>query len=466
MTKTLFAPVVAPEKLNAQYNMVRTDAAREPARRMIDDVFSTFEDKDGNFVQQFQTDGFNSRFFELYLHAYFERSGYMRDESFSAPDFIVSRNGVRVAVEATTSNPSSSPNIAEHGREISELSDVEVPDYVNNEIPIRLGSPLRSKLDKRYWEKSQCEGCPFVIAIQAFHDENALVFSSAALTRFLYGIEYAPVWSDEGDVRVRVASVPEHVLGSKTLSPGLFRSDPAWRHVSAILFTNNGALGKFSRMGYQTGLGCEGIKMQRFGWRYNAEPQAMDPSFFAYDMACPPFVETWGEGLDVLHNPVAEIPLPPDFFVDATQVHERDGKIYSEGCSWKETISSKTVSAYFGDALGHAREILAPFPFDIEVGAVSRAEFDEISGRQGSPLGIREEGWFADKTRSFLGVLVPDLSDSTWGWVVLARDSLGRFRCIKSGADLAERGIACEHVQQAIIGLLNQPQRIFPQDDC
>ena len=37
---------------------------------MLADIAATFNDKDGNFVKDFQTAGFDARIWELYLHAY------------------------------------------------------------------------------------------------------------------------------------------------------------------------------------------------------------------------------------------------------------------------------------------------------------------------------------------------------------------------------------------------------------
>ena len=75
---------------------------------MLEDVYQTFPDPDGNFVEQFQTTGFDARFFELYLYAYFSRSGYEVYRSHPKPDFLVKRQTEAIAVEATTVNPSTS----------------------------------------------------------------------------------------------------------------------------------------------------------------------------------------------------------------------------------------------------------------------------------------------------------------------------------------------------------------------
>ncbi len=100
--KTLFEPIVAQEKLHPVFERLRTWAGGEPARWMLDDVYQSFEDPEGNFLEQFQTTGFDARYFELYLFAYFSRSGFTVKRTHQNPDFLVSRDGVTVAVEATT----------------------------------------------------------------------------------------------------------------------------------------------------------------------------------------------------------------------------------------------------------------------------------------------------------------------------------------------------------------------------
>jgi hypothetical protein len=80
---------------------------------MMNEVWATFDDADGNFVEQFQTTGFDARTFELYLGAYFRRSGFTVDRSFARPDFIIERDGNRAAVEVTTSNRARSFDLEE-----------------------------------------------------------------------------------------------------------------------------------------------------------------------------------------------------------------------------------------------------------------------------------------------------------------------------------------------------------------
>src|SRR3546814_15734503 len=63
------------------------------------------EDADGNFIEQFQTTGFDPRLWELYLFATFNELGYARDSAVAVPDFILTGLPGRLAIEANTANP-------------------------------------------------------------------------------------------------------------------------------------------------------------------------------------------------------------------------------------------------------------------------------------------------------------------------------------------------------------------------
>ena len=59
-------------------------------------------DPNGNFVDDYQADGFHSRLFELACFAYLEEAGMNLDRTHEAPDFLASRGGTRIAIEAST----------------------------------------------------------------------------------------------------------------------------------------------------------------------------------------------------------------------------------------------------------------------------------------------------------------------------------------------------------------------------
>jgi hypothetical protein len=136
---SLFEPVLPTAKLHPSYQTILAAPASAPARAMIDTIFGEMPDPDGHFVREFQTNGFDARLFELYLYAYFSRSGYAVDRSHHRPDFLIERGGLQVCVEATTAN--ASPNDLGRKTPLDELSSSERRQYSQQELPIRLGAP-------------------------------------------------------------------------------------------------------------------------------------------------------------------------------------------------------------------------------------------------------------------------------------------------------------------------------------
>lgn len=64
----LFTPVVSPEKQHPYFTSLCSDSAFLPARSIINEMMPHYIDIDGNFVEQFQTTGFDARVWELYLN--------------------------------------------------------------------------------------------------------------------------------------------------------------------------------------------------------------------------------------------------------------------------------------------------------------------------------------------------------------------------------------------------------------
>lgn len=101
-----FTPVVKSESLHRGFSILISNRGSSSARGLLGELMHYFEDADGNFVQQFQTTGFNSRIWELYLYALFTELGYAFDHTHAAPDFHCTGLRGEFFVEATTVNPS------------------------------------------------------------------------------------------------------------------------------------------------------------------------------------------------------------------------------------------------------------------------------------------------------------------------------------------------------------------------
>ena len=456
--KDLFEPVVDPQKLNPAFEYMRMSPISEPARLMANEVFQDFPDIDGNFVEQFQTTGFDSRIFELYLYAYLSRSGYGVSREHEQPDFIVTKGGVAIAIEATTVNPTQTEDTIDT-RKVADLTTEELQEKLNNELPIRFGGPLFSKLNKKYWELGQCRGIPIVFAIEAFHEEGSLYFSDSSLRQYLYGLRHYPNWTEDGHLIVKSKEVRDHRWGAKVI-PSNFFKQPDAEHVSAVIFSNSGTCTKFCRMGYQAGYYRGNMRAIRHGTCCDPDPDATKPLEFSYEVDDPSVLESWWQGLMVFHNPHALLPVPRGYFVDAARTYVEDGQVKSDVPRFHPyTSQTRLVRLDRG-------------PFDsaeagkLPIESLLKCEFDALKpARHPATAAIAvEKEWFADRERTLLGALLLDRTDEDWVYVVLGRDQLGTFRWIDGESSIKSRGLARERLVATMQRILESGQKVFPQE--
>lgn len=318
-------------KLHPKFKQIADSNSHIPAKEMMNKFFELMGDQDGNFVQQFQTTGFDARTFELGLFAYLYTSGHKFIETNGYPDFIVSNTKqLEVCIEATTSNPPHENRYKNSIEHIEELSNDELMSKVIDEVPIKMGSPLFSKLKKKYWEKDQCKNKPIVLAIQPFHEAGSLFYSDATLLSYLYGLRHYPTWSEDGKLIINKDNIDSHAYNEKVI-PSNFYGQPHSENISAVIFSNILTIPKFVRMAYQSGQ-RNGIivDINRSGTCYNPDPNAAEPLTFEYSLNNPPYKETWGEGLHVIHNPHAKIPLPKNYFPGLTESYIENNEVVTD----------------------------------------------------------------------------------------------------------------------------------------
>jgi hypothetical protein len=407
MKKDLFKPIVPEKKLGSGFRQLVSNVNMdEPTRNMMNKVFSHFPDSDGNFVEQFQTTGFDARTFELYLYAYFYYSGYEIERNFDRPDFIVQRNGVRVAIEATTTNPTA--GVKSKG-DSQILSGEELDHKLSHELPIKFGSSLFSKLKKGYWELEHCKGIPFVIAIEAFHENGSLRYSSSSLIQYLYGEKDKAYINENGELVIVKEKIHEHKVGDKKISSGFFYQ-PNVENISAILFSNSGTTAKFKRMGYQEGLYTKYMKILRRGFAYDYNPHALSPKYFVYDLD-ERTDESWGEGLVVCLNPNAKYPLPYDFFVDAAQYYMLDDNIVADIVGFHPYNSETfTISSEYERG---------PLPQGVRT--LYKSELDDLISNLPVPPFVTEREWYITLDKNVIGLILFDEIDKTWNYVCLEK---------------------------------------------
>lgn len=303
-----FTPVVPTARLNRDFAVVTSLEGYSPAVELIKPMMRWYEDADGNFVEQFQTTGFDTRLWELYLFAALVEADYVFDRKIAMPDFC-GRNALgELCIEATTINPTRTP-----AGDLVPSPPQDTPEQVEafqrHYMPIRYAGPLTTKLGKKYWEKDHVKGRPLAFAIQDFHAPNSMVMSRTALPIYLYG----QVWGWRKDAEGRLVIVPqrieEHVWGpTKRVQSGFF-SLPDAENVSAVIANASATISKFNRMGVLAGFGSKRVHMVREGTVANPDPNSEVPQVFVHDVNSPDYRETWIEGMDVFHNPNALHPL-------------------------------------------------------------------------------------------------------------------------------------------------------------
>lgn len=320
---------VKKSKLHSQFTELQTSPSFKPARRLLRKIQKNFHDPDGNFVEQFQTSGFDQRTFELFLHEMFRDYGHEIDRNHDRPDFILSRDNLTVAVEAVTASPASNNGVIPYSP-IPESANDNIAKIIRHDLPIRLGSPLYSKLRKRYWELDQVKGKPLVFAIQDFSGPGSLLSTSVALSQYLYGIEHHSEYDASGSLIVGNSDIDIHKNDLKSIPSGFFKQ-PDSEHISAIIFTNTGTIAKFNRMGQEGVAHDSSLIMYRYGTYYRNDPNAILPAPFLYEVnASRSPRETWRQGTIAIHNPSAKYPIPNGWLGTSADMCFCDGNVITK----------------------------------------------------------------------------------------------------------------------------------------
>ncbi|MDB4876963.1 MAG: glycosaminoglycan attachment protein [Gemmatimonadetes bacterium] len=436
---------------------------------MMEEVFAACrEHLDCNFVEQFQTTGFDARLFELFLFAYFKSIGADVERAAERPDYLVCRNGTTVAVEATTANPTQRPGETPKlitGVDLRALVDEDEQARVERsqqELPIRLGSALYSKLNKRYWKLPHVKGRALVLAIQPFYSHDSLLFSSAGIAQYLYGIRQTGRHDEQGKLVIDTAEVEEHQLAEKKI-PSNFFAQPETEHISAVLYTNVAAVSKFTRMGYQAGLHRGNVLVSRRGAAWDPDPNAKEAAQFSYRLDEDPGPEPWGSGVEVFLNPRALHSLPEFFFDDAIQTSLKDGvpvsllKQFVPFVSITQRLTLKLDSlAPVEDRRGH-------------VGTILRREFDAFQPKRppykSGEVPFSEVAWFADAERRLIGTVFRWHGQERYGVAILGPDEAGRWRAIDTAGDVSSLDVAAKVAIARMQQIVGTGETVFPQGD-
>ncbi|MBO6756391.1 MAG: hypothetical protein JJ902_08700 [Roseibium sp.] len=328
--------------LNPIFENLRGTLHSTAARTVLQEIAHWFIDRDGNFVRDFQTTGISARLFELYLFRAFHALDFSVDQSIAVPDFVLKRGDITLYVEATTANPVDT-------MDIDLLAGPTPPPedfwrFIENDMPVIFGSPLYSKLKKKYWEKEPVKGHPFAIAIADFHAPASMIWSHTALSIYLFGISVERSVGPHGEEIALPRPLKIHRRGEKVIQAGFFDL-PDTRHISAILFSNAATKAKFTRMGTLAGFGHPECSVHRKGGLSNPEPGALSAIPFECNIEDGAYEEDWADELEIYHNPNALIPWPGETVIpQATHFRRQtDDELVWRGAPFRVLFSSTKV---------------------------------------------------------------------------------------------------------------------------
>ena len=305
---SLIVPVVPEDLLHPAFRSLISGDGYSPARELIAAMQFYYEDADGNFVEQFQTTGFDARIWELYLFATLTEMGYAIVRQHPAPDFHCVGLAAEFFVEATTVNPSMKGGV------VVEPTPPDDPEehrlYLQEYMPIKYGSALYSKLQKEYWKLPHLQGHPIVFAIQDFHAPGSMAWTGTPLIEYLFGLRHTWRHAD-GRLVIEAGTIDKHSWQGKEIPSGFFHL-PGAENISAVIANPHGTITKFNRMGYLAAFGSRSVTMLRAGTCYSHDPNSAEPKKFAFRVDDPAYSETWCEGMSVFYNPNALRPLSFD----------------------------------------------------------------------------------------------------------------------------------------------------------
>jgi len=301
----LFSISLPEQRLHPLFKML-ADARHLPERHVIESWAEGFSDRDGKFVNEFQTT-FESSFWELYIHACLKEFGASINFSHYAPDFVVEQPEA-FCVEATIAAP------AAGGQSAFGYDAAAVPNdfnAFNAQAAIRIANSISTKLKKyrsSYSNLSHAKDRPFVLAIGAFDRPFAHFASNRPPVAALFGLNY----DEEAAIALGpdATEIPNYVVSGALkqngapVPLGLFLDETA-HEVSAVIYSCLASWGKVRALADNP----DAMSIYR---TLHPSPQGIIPEIRVAKKR--DYTEHLVDGLYVFHNPFASHPLDPQTF--------------------------------------------------------------------------------------------------------------------------------------------------------
>ncbi|WP_347279149.1 glycosaminoglycan attachment site [Plasticicumulans sp.] len=300
----LFDPVVAEDKMHANLRSILS-TRNGYNMDVLQDWARGFVDRDGKFVEEFQTT-FNSSFWELYLFAVLKKYGMSVDFSQARPDFCIP--SLRLNIEATIASHAqgAEPEFAKLGKTLP--SDLNT---FNLQTIVRLSNSLAAKHRKyveSYAALDHVKDSAYVVAVTNFDQPFSFMACQRPIEAVLYGYyvdeeRYIATAGKEG--RLQGAELLQVFKDNGSpIDLGVFTT-PAYREISAVIFNGCATMGKVRALSSDP---SPGIVFTALRLNPNSDrPHVIREPKWRYE-------ENLLDGLRIYHNPFAQHPLNPALF--------------------------------------------------------------------------------------------------------------------------------------------------------
>lgn len=300
----LFDPVVAESKMHANFRSV-VATGNGYNLDVLHDWARGFVDRDGKFVEEFQTT-FNSSFWELYLFSVLKKYGMPVDFSKNRPDFCVPSLNFNIEVTIASNAQGAEPEYARLGKQ--PPADLNA---FNLKTILRLSNSLSAKhrmYVESYAALDHVKDAVYVVAITNFDQPFSFMACQRPIEAVLHGYyvdEERYIASDGRDGRLQGEELLK--VFKENGSPvelGLFTT-PAYREISAVIFSNCANIGKVRALSADPNPNI-------FFTALRLNPASDQPHLIQEPKQR--YEENLLDGLRIYHNPYAVHPLDPALF--------------------------------------------------------------------------------------------------------------------------------------------------------
>lgn len=343
------------EKFHTKYKLLNNHMLAEGQRKVLQGWADGFVDRDGKVLYEFQTT-FHSMLWEFYIHQILKDMGLTIDFSKNRPDFIVQNpDGThKMYIEAVVSQ------IKKDGRKEDKRNEIDSMDTMRpiwklenyhsiiDEGIVRASNSINEKL-RKYEKYSQLDwvdtNVPYIVGISSYSQVNYGLESHYSIFALLYGL----YMNTDGISFFHKQSVIKPNTDAE-IALNIF-NDEKFENISAIMFSSKVTLGKLACLAQSQGMGLP------FSAHVNVYQDDTPPYFkpLIVDENNP---ELLSDGLMVLHNPKAKVPLDRNVFSNhgITQVFFENGKLEID------TESPLLIKRYHNELLGQlSKQIAAEF---------------------------------------------------------------------------------------------------------